>query len=197
MKTENSILMKQARESLKGRWGLAVGVAAVYLIITIAVQSVDKDAGPVLGFIIAGPLNLGMIIFSLAIARNANPKIDQLFSGFYRFGSAFIAYFLVTLFTILWALLLIIPGIIASLSYAMTLFILADDQSITPREAIRKSKKMMYGYKWKYFLLNLRFIGWAILALLSVGIGFLWLLPYIQVSQAKFYEDIKGGEAIV
>jgi uncharacterized membrane protein len=95
------------------------------------------------------------------------------------------------LFIVLWLLLLIIPGIIAAISYSMTFYILADDKSIKPMEAIDKSKKMMDGYKWKYFFLCLRFFGWALLCILTLGIGFLWLIPYINVSIAKFYDDVK------
>ena len=72
-----------------------------------------------------------------------------------------------------------------------TFFILAEDSSIQPMEALRKSKQMMDGYKWKLFCLGLRFIGWFLLAILTLGIGFLWLIPYMYISFAKFYEDIK------
>jgi len=99
-----------------------------------------------------------------------------------------------SLFILLWSLLLIIPGIIAALSYSMTFYILADDNSIGAMDAINKSKKMMYGYKWKYFCLGLRFLGWAILCILRLGIGFLWLSPYVHVSVTKFYEDIKENQ---
>ena len=90
-------------------------------------------------------------------------------------------------------LLLIIPGIIAALSYSMTFYILADDNSIGAMDAIKKSKKMMDGYKWKYFCLGLRLLGWALLCVLTLGIGFLWLIPYAQVSVAKFYDDVKAN----
>ncbi len=95
------------------------------------------------------------------------------------------------IFTILWSLLLIVPGIIAAISYLMTFYIIADDNTIRAMDAIDKSKTMMYGYKMKYFKMVLRFIGWCLLCLfLALGIGFLWL---IYVSNAKFYEDIKDN----
>lgn len=75
----------------------------------------------------------------------------------------------------------------------MTFFIIADDNSIDGFEALKKSKQMMKGYKWKYFCLNLRFLGWLVLCILSLGIGFLWLIPYVQVTNANFYEDIKDS----
>ena len=195
MKTENSILMKRARESLVGKWGLAVGTMFVYSLIVFAVQSIPK-AGPVLGLLIGGPMALGLVIFSLSLSRNQNPKFEQIFEGFKRFGTALGTQLLVTLYTLLWTLLLIIPGIIAALSYSMTFYIMADNNSVGIRESIRMSKKMMMGYKWKLFCLGLRFIGWVLLCILTLGIGFLWLIPYMQISTAKFYDDIKTPEIV-
>jgi uncharacterized membrane protein len=74
----------------------------------------------------------------------------------------------------------------------MTFYILADDSSIGANEALDKSKEMMRGYKWKFFCLGLRFFGLGLLCLLTLGIGFLWLFPFMQVTMAKFYDDING-----
>jgi uncharacterized membrane protein len=190
MKTENRVLMEQARESLKGKWGLTVGTFFVYMLIILIASKIPKVGG-VVSILIAGPFVLGMVIFSLAISRNTGAKFEQMFEGFKQFSRALVAYVLVALFVILWMLLLIVPGIIAALGYSQTFFILADDRSIGVRDAMRKSKKMMDGYKWKYFCLQLRFIGWALLSILTLGVGFLWLVPYIQISQTKFYDDLK------
>jgi uncharacterized membrane protein len=90
-------------------------------------------------------------------------------------------------------LLLIVPGIIAAISYSQTFYILADDPGMDAISAIDKSKKMMRGYKWKYFCLGLRFIGWALLCILTLGIGLFWLDTYMQTSFAKFYDDVKAN----
>jgi len=190
MRTENAVLMKMARESLAGKWGLAIGASAAYALIIMAVQMVPKIGG-IAALIISGPMALGMIIFSLSLSRNEEAKFKQIFEGFERFGMAAGAYLLMTAFIILWSLLLIVPGIIAAYSYAMTFYILADDKSIRAMEAIDRSKKMMYGYKWKFFFLTCRFIGWSLLCVLTLGIGYLWLISYVQISLAKFYEYIK------
>jgi len=190
MKTENLILMQMARESLKGKWGLAIGTLIVYFLITVVLQIIPI-IGPIAMLILTGPLSVGLAIFSLSISRNKEAKLEQIFKGFNNFGTAFVAYILMVVFIVLWALLLIIPGIIAAISYSMTFYILADDDKISPMDAIDKSKKMMDGYKLKYFYLGLRFFGWGLLCLLTFGIGFLWLIPYMQVSLAKFYDDIK------
>ena len=193
MKTTNSTLTQMARESLDGKWGLAVLGTFVFFIVLMGVQLL-AEIDPLLmivTLIISGPIALGFITFSLNISRDNDPKVENIFEGFQNFKSAVGAYLLMLLFIFLWMLLLIIPGIIAAFSYSMTFYILADDTSISPMDAIDKSKAMMKGNKWKYFLLNLRFLGWALLCLLTFGIGFLWLIPYIQVSIAKFYDDIK------
>ncbi len=192
MKTQNSEITKQAREALKGKWGLAVGVFFVQGAIILAIQLIPK-AGSLLTWLVGGPFALGLAIFCLALSRNQSPRFEQMFEGFKKFGSSLAAYLLMTLFTLLWTLLLLIPGIIASLSYAMTFYIIADDHTVGAREAIRRSKKMMYGYKWKFFCLQLRFLGWLLLSILTLGIGLLWLVPYMTISEAKFYEDIKNN----
>jgi len=188
--TSNADLMRQARESLAGKWGLAIGTSVVYFLISGVAQSV-KGVGPFIGLLIAGPLALGMALFWLSISRNKDAQLEQLFHGFRGFGRSLAAYLLVFLFTFLWSLLLFIPGIVAGLRYSQTFFILADDESIGAKAAIDKSKKIMYGYKWKYFCLQWRFIGWILLSILTLGIGLLWLIPYIQVTSAKFYDSLR------
>ena len=189
-KTANKQLMAHSRESLEGIWGLAVGTLAVYWAILFAIGFVPL-LGTIASLIISGPMLVGLAIFALAIARKRDPQIAQLFDGFKRFGVALGAYLLKILFILLWSLLLIIPGIIAALSYSLTFYIIAEDDSIGPLEAIRKSKEMMKGNKGKIFCLGWRFFGWFLLSSLTLGIGFLWLGPYMAVSYAKFYEDVK------
>jgi len=191
METENVVLMQMAKESLKDKWGIAIGTTLVYMII-VGSLSIIPIAGSIGTLIIAGPFAVGLAIFSLSISRNQETRFELIFQGFNNFATALGAYLLMILFTFLWMLLLIIPGIIAALSYSMTFFILADDSSIGAMEALDKSKKMMDGYKWKYFCLGLRFFGWALLCILTLGIGFLWLMPWMQVTMAKFYEDVKA-----
>ena len=191
--TENEVLMKMARESLKDKWGLATGLTLVVLFIVIVLGAIPI-IGQIYLSIISGPIALGLAIFSLSISRNKDARIEQVFKGFNNFVTTLVVYLLMLLFVLFWSILLIIPGIVAACSYSMTYYILADDNSIGAMEAIDKSKKMMYGYKLKYFYLNLRFTGWVILSILTFGIGFLWLYPYIIVSTSKFYDDIKDKQ---
>lgn len=197
MATKNAELVKMAKESLKGKWGLAIGTCLVYMIILCAIQFIPLLGG-IASLIIGGPFMLGLIIFSLSLSRGQEAKFEQIFQGFNNFGTALGTYLLMALFVFLWSLLLIVPGIIAALSYAMAFYILADDNEKTVKamEAIDKSKVIMYGYKWKLFCLGLRFFLLALLCILTLGIGFLWLMPYMQVSMAKFYEDVKANPIV-
>lgn len=192
MKTENASLMLLARESLRGKWGQAIGTYLVYSLIMGSFGAWPKEGG-LIGLLIAGPMMLGAAIYSLAISRSEEARLEMIFDGFRDFGNALGAYLLMLLYIILWLLLLIVPGIIAALSYSMTFYIFADDKSLKPGDLLRASKKMMDGYKEKLFYLWLRFLLLALLCILTLGIGFLWLIPYVHVTMAKFYEDIKSG----
>ena len=188
----NRDLITLARQQLKGLWGLGVGVTVITFAISIGLNSIPK-VGPIIDFIITGPFIIGIAMFYLTIAQKQSaPSVARIFDGFNYFGTGFVAFLLITIFTLLWTLLLIVPGIIAGLSYSMTYFILAEDPQTRALEAIRKSKAMMKGYRWKLFCLVLRFIGWWILGILSLGIGFLWICPYFSTSLANFYLDVKG-----
>jgi uncharacterized membrane protein len=195
MATLNRDLMQQARDCLKGKWNIAVGGTA--LIFVMSLLGAIPGVGFIIALLITGPLSVGYAIYFLAFSRKGDPKIPMMFEGFSRFGTALAAYLLVGIFVILWMLLLIVPGIIAALRYSQTFFILADNPSMRATEAINKSKAMMLGNKYKLFCLGCRFIGWILLGIVTVGIGYLWIYPYIMTSFAKFYEDIKTGSETV
>lgn len=187
---ENKALMKKGRDALKGKWGIAIATFLVYNIM-MSGANLFHDAGGIVALILAGPLGVGAAIFSLTIARGGEPQFEQLFEGFKNFTNALLTFLLMLLYILLWSLLLIIPGIIAAFSYSMTFYILAEDPHLKPKEALQKSKELMDGYKLKLFYLYLRYFLLALLCLLTLGIGFLWLIPYVNVTNALFYEDIK------
>ena len=187
--TSNAGLMAKARQNLRGKWGFGVLVTLLYFLVS-AVPSGFPKTGWIIGLIINGPLSLGMAILYLRFVRMGEAAYEQVFHGFKWFKTALITYLLMVLYIILWALLFIIPGVVAAFSYSMTFFILADNPNLTPSEALLKSKQLMNCHKLKLFYLACRFIPWAILSVLSFGIGFLWLIPYMYSTVAFFYEDI-------
>ena len=186
----NSELRDAAKESLKGKWGIAIAGCLIYNLIIIAVNNIPL-IGSLASLLITGPLALGLVWFSIDLAKNNEAKIEVVFDGFKEFTKATGAYLLMILYIIGWTFLFIIPGIIKAISYSQTFYILSDDTSIGSEEAIQKSMEMMDGHKLQYFLLGFSFIGWMLLCLLTLGIGFLWLIPYIQVTYAKFYLNLK------
>ena len=191
MGTENSVLRNRALEAIRGNWGIAI---AGFLIFGI-LQGAGGGSGLVL--IIGGPLYLGMSYFALAYVRKQPIELELLFKGFNNFGNSLLAYLLTVIFTFLWTLLLIIPGIIKAISYSMTFFIMADDSEIKAMDAIEKSMAMMNGYKMKYFLLSLLFGILVILSGLLLFIPLLWLIPYMHITYAEFYEDIKDKAVMI
>ncbi len=186
--TPNWELNAQAREVLRGRWGLAIGFCVLFYLVNIGVGAIGSNIATL---ILSGPLQLGMVIFFLTFIRAGQPEIGMLFAGFKNFGNALAAYLLMTVFVFLWMLLLIIPGIIAALAYSQTFYLLADDPALGPLEAIRRSREIMRGYKWKLFCLGMRYLCWSLLCLLTFGIGYIFLVPYMSVGYARFYDDLR------
>lgn len=144
-------------------------------------------------FLIGGVLQLGYARFLLRHHDGKPTEFNDLFSQFDRFGTGFAQHFLRSLYTLLWSLLLIIPGIIAALSYAMTPFILEEHPDLTASEAIRRSKELMRGHKTDLFILELTFIGWSLLCILTLNLGHIALNPYKNAAYAVFYREITRG----
>ena len=209
----NSELRAQARERLEGKWGTFVLMTFLMLVIQTILQipgyigSLLEVLSPEnvlasLSFsnisnilsLLALPLSWGLTVSLLRNHREESVDLENLFEGFRRgrYVRVFCALFLVNLFTFLWALLLIIPGIMKAFSYALTPYIIMDEPELTARQAITRSCEIMEGRRWKLFCLYLSFIGWGILSLLTFGIGFLWLAPYMNASIAAFYEDARA-----
>ena len=209
----NSELRAQARERLEGQWGTFVLMTFLMLVIQTILQ-IPGYIGSLLEILspenvlaslsfsnisnilslLALPLSWGLTVSLLRNHREESVDLENLFDGFRggRYTRVFCALFLVNLFTFLWTLLLIIPGIMKAFSYALTPYIIMDEPELTARQAITRSCEIMQGRRWKLFCLYLSFIGWGILCLLTFGIGFLWLVPYMNASVAAFYEDARA-----
>lgn len=141
------------------------------------------------------PINFGLLRTFLAFARDKRPlTIEGLFCAFNNtyYWKAIGTGLLSGIYTFLWTLLLIVPGIIKGLSYAMALYIVSDNPEIGCDEAIERSMAMMRGHKMRLFLMQLGMIGWSLLSLLTLGIAMLWIVPYYQTVFANFYLEIKA-----
>lgn len=104
--------------------------------------------------------------------------------------------FLTSVYVFLWMLLFIIPGIVKSYSYAMAFYISKDKPELSAEECIHESRIMMAGHKGKLFLLDLSYIGWLLLCILTCGILSLWVKPKMSAAHALFYEDLKASQSI-
>lgn len=200
----NSELRASARASLKGKWADYV---VLTLILFILIYAIIPIAIPLQYYIKSDTLSeLIQTIWSLALypviygfyicflnkdEQTPAPKIGGLFTYYSQFGRIVGTMILTGIYIIGWTLLLIIPGIIKSCSYALTPYVLKDNPELSYDAAISRSSVMMNGHKMQFFLLNLSFIGWGLLCILTLGIGFLFLMPYIYMSFAKFYESVK------
>jgi uncharacterized membrane protein len=158
------------------------------LLMTLAVLSVVW----IVYFIIGSIIEVGYNRFNLNLIDGEEVSIGQVVSYFPHWKKAISVSFLRALYTFLWSLLFIIPGIIASYSYTMATYIMAEHPEISASEALRHSKAIMYGNKWRLFCLSFSFIGWSFLCVFTLCIGYLWLLPYEKAAVTDFYREVSG-----
>ena len=191
-----------AADTLQGKWGEVAIFTLAYIAIVGAASFSPKyivlPVSDLLGNIITLallPMQWGYYVYFLAKTRQQKADIDYLFIGYKDFGRIFGTLFLQSIYTCLWTLLLIIPGIIKAFSYAMTPYVLRDEPELSYDAAITRSSQLMRGHKAELFFLYLSFIGWALLCLLTLGIGFLLLMPYVRTAEAHFYENLLKEEA--
>lgn len=194
--------------ALKGNWAPAVAITAILLLVSIVLMGSAQipffrtatgmlymnTGTTLLCVLFIMPLTIGYYNSTLELYRNGNPDLmgNTFSQGFRNYGRTVWASFLLMLFVSLWSLLLVIPGIIKWYSYSMTPYILNDNPELTANQAIDRSRAMMRGHKFDLFYLHLSFIGWMILSVITLGIGTLWLTPYMYTAQAAFYEDVRS-----
>lgn len=147
----------------------------------------------IISFIITPAFTLGIHNLYLNLAKGEKPSVDGFLNGVTSLFKAFILQILLYVFTFLWFLLFIIPGIIKSISYSMSFFILAENPEMDPLEAISESKRLMHGHKMDYFILEFSFFWWYLLAFFTCGIAYIYVYPYFNATMANFYREIKYG----
>ena len=247
MKVRAKDFRKIARDSLRGRWGMAVGAGLVASLLGASTAftaggslsfsdatssggemsadeyaEVQAQAEKIVAFltsdrfvqhilpwvlgilvvvliwlllvlIVGGAVTLGYAQFNLNLVDDKDPRFSDIFSHMRRLWEGFCMQFFQGMMIFLWTLLFIIPGVIATYRYAMTPYILAENMDLSVMEAITKSKRMMKGNKFRLFCLDLSFLGWNILAALTLNIGDLWVHPYREAARAAFYREISGA----
>lgn len=223
MKT-NQDYKNAALGRIRGNWAPLIVATIVFLLIVLLCEGVSEwktisEKLPKLAFFVPSTFGLKALLEGcglvtiLFIASPVSVGYDNSIRIFYETGDTNVTsnmfhitignylhivwtYFLMAVKIFLWSLLLIIPGVIKSYAYAMTSFILVEHPEMSAGEALSESERIMEGHKFDLFWLQLSFIGWFILSVLTLGIGFFWLEPYGQASVVAFYEDIKAVDPV-
>lgn len=193
MLKENSQLRAEARQALQGKWPMAAVAALIYSIVAGGLSAIPFIGG-LCSLFIGLPVAYGIAIVMFGVFKGKDVDFGVLFEGFQDYSRIFVTKLLQGIYTALWSLLLVVPGVIKYYSYAMTDYILKEEPEMKNNAAIEKSMAMMENNRMKLFMLDLSFIGWAILCCITLGIGFFFLIPYVQSARAAFYEDLKAQQ---
>lgn len=185
----SSELRAQAWSALSGKWGMAVVATLVYFVIS-GVLSCIPFISYIAVLLVSLPLAYGFTIMLLNVVRGSDVQLDTMGEGFKDYGRILGTMLLSSVYQFLWMLLLIVPGIIKGYSYALTPYLLKDHPELKFNAAIEESMRLMSGNKMRLFLLDLSFIGWFLLGLITFGIAMLWVNPYWSTARAAFYEDL-------
>lgn len=186
-------------------WKMTLATIAIYLIsggfsiyVNIATVTNRDDPSTTVGYS-SSIITLLLIPFTIAASgyylnhiRGFNPEWKSLYKeGIDNYGSYLVTGVLVNVFTFLWSLLFVVPGIIKSLAYSQANYVIHDNPRLKGKEAIEISKRMTNGFKGDLFSMYLSFIGWYILVGLTGGILSIYVTPYVETTAAMYYENLK------
>ena len=183
------------------------GKIGILFLITLIVGAISGAASGLLSLIPGGSLiatiiitpamTLSLVRVYLMVIKGQQPEAKDAFCGFDDFFSAFKVNLLTGIFTFLWSLLFVIPGIIKSISYSMAMYVLAENKGKNAMECINESKAMTEGHKMDLFLLGLSFMGWILLTIVTCGIAYIWVGPYMSTTFANAYRSLKPAAPVV
>lgn len=199
---DRSELKLKAKERLNGKYKDAILVLLIPSLISFGLGFIEGFfelglIGDILSIVVSALIGFGTVSYYLKVSRNDSVDYKEIFSKTDMFLSYIGITLLVGLFIILWGLLFIIPGIIAALNYSLVYYIKLDNPELGVMEVLNKSKQMINGHRWEYLVLGLSFIGWAILGVFTLGILYFWLIPYMEVTYANFYNNLKENKTTV
>ena len=191
---QNRVFRANARAQLGGNifneiWLMALAVCLIQSLVLSLAGSI------VIGVILVGGLlsyGLCHVFLQMVRSQKTKPEISDLFTGSDQFLPLLILYCLQALFTFLWTLLFIVPGIIKSYAYSMAFYIKHDHPEYDWKKCLDESQRYMMGHKWQLFCLDFSFIGWILLGSCCCGLGMLWVTPYQQLARTNFYENLKA-----
>ena len=203
---DRTVLKSNAKAQLSGKWGLAIGTLLVGTIIISGFSSavgfiepkssISINLGRLINILFGGVITLGISKFVLNIATNKEEaSFNDLFSGFNIYLKTLGLWIVMGLCIGIATICLIVPGIIVALMFSQAFFILCENNEKSIDECLKESIEIMKGYKVDLFVLGLSFIGWWIVAVITFGIGALFVYPYQKVTYANFYLALKNRQA--
>ena len=177
--------------------GPEIVAIVIFVIVFIIIFVIAMAIAIVLDAFVINPLEIGIRRFGLA-NLNAKAEVKEIGFGYdHNYKNGVKTMFFRDLYTFLWSLLFIIPGIVKSYEYRMIPYLLADHPDMTSEQAFAESKRMMTGQKWNAFVLDLSFIGWDILSILTLGIlSIFYVEPYKFMTKAALYEKLAYGDTM-
>ena len=175
-----------AKAQISGNIGMLL-VCGLLMGLIISVASV-------LAWVVAPAFGISTLLIFLRLTVGEAPEVSKIFDGFNVFGQALWLNIQIGVFTCLWSLLFFFPGIIKSYSYRLAPYILADHPELTASEALRESMHMTNGAKMDLFVLDLSFLGWFCLVMVTGGLAGIYVLPYYQAAQTNAYLALKAKQ---
>jgi uncharacterized membrane protein len=165
-----------------------------YNLLSIDDTSMAIDFSNTVTTFIMAPISIGYTFYILNFIRGKKLSINDIFSKMKYILPIWVVTFIVSALTGLGFMLLVIPGIVIAMMFAMVEYVMADGE-YNISETLKQSRKLMDGYKWDLFVFNLSFFGWIILSIITIGILSIYTIPYITVSNALYYEELKKLKA--
>ena len=195
---KRSELKRSAKNKLKGNWGIMVVIFLIYMGAESIIQSLVESKGLLFSFavlILTAPIYLSIAKITLDLSTGeARPQISQLLYGFEYLFKTIGLHLIMFVAVGIGMIFFIVPGIIISLMFSQAVYILADNPEINIIDALKESIRLTKGYKWNMFILQISFIGLILLGLITLGIGLLWVSPYMKVTNAELYIYLKNQQ---
>ena len=173
-------------------WGNIIGTGSSVNTGEASTYIVSSLVFFVIYLVISTILQFGYSSYCLKVAnRDGSMSYGDLFSSVRYLLKAIGLTLMISVFVLLWCILLVIPGIIAAYRYSQAIFIMVEDPNKGIMQCIRESKEMMAGHKMEYFILELSFFFWMLLGGVTCGLAYIYVYPYMTVTFANYYNQLK------
>lgn len=185
------------KENFKNFWIGYLTILGITFLCALFIQLLFSNHFAIYNFLtlvasfFTSTLSVGFYSYILKMTRQEEYEKEEIFCFVKDILPITAIGILMMVFTFLWGILLIIPGVIAALSYSMVFYLYIENKERSPMEYLTLSKEMMKGYKWNYFVFAFSFLGWIFLSIITLGIALIWTIPYIIISQTVYYDELK------